>query len=159
MCAGRVQVSLIAEAVLWKRGFLVMPPIVGKLLQAMQVCSLSSPRASSVWQADCKSTCASCFLASIFPMFRSSRVCWLMHGCSRPCHMLGVVLLLQVTTAAHGRDLWGLTCSMLEIVQLMVYVVWRLCSNMRALCIPHCHRQHQMRSTHSNIVESGAGCT
>lgn len=38
--AGRVQVSLIAEAVLWKRGILVMPPIVKKLVQAMQVTSI-----------------------------------------------------------------------------------------------------------------------
>ncbi|KAL3157526.1 hypothetical protein ABBQ32_011986 [Trebouxia sp. C0010 RCD-2024] len=34
---GRVQVSLIAEGVLWKRGILVMPPIVHKMVQAMQV--------------------------------------------------------------------------------------------------------------------------
>lgn len=38
--AGRVQVSLIAEGVLWKRGILVMPPIVHKMVQAMQVSSL-----------------------------------------------------------------------------------------------------------------------
>ena len=35
--AGRVQMSLIAEAVMWKRGILVMPPIVNKLVKAMQV--------------------------------------------------------------------------------------------------------------------------
>ena len=35
--AGRVQISLAAEAVIWKRGILVMPPIVNKLVKAMQV--------------------------------------------------------------------------------------------------------------------------
>ena len=35
--AGKVQISLIAEAVLWKRGILVMPPIVNQLVKAMQV--------------------------------------------------------------------------------------------------------------------------
>ena len=55
MHAGRVQVSLIAEAVLWKRGILVMPPIVNKLVQAMQVspaavyCSLPCAHACSPW--------------------------------------------------------------------------------------------------------------
>ncbi|KAA6424276.1 MAG: hypothetical protein FRX49_05488 [Trebouxia sp. A1-2] len=34
---GQVQISLIAEAVLWKRGILVMPPIVNQLVKAMQV--------------------------------------------------------------------------------------------------------------------------
>lgn len=34
---GKVQISLIAEAVLWKRGILVMPPIVNQLVKAMQV--------------------------------------------------------------------------------------------------------------------------
>ncbi len=35
--AGQVQISLIAEAVMWKRGILVMPPIVNQLVKAMQV--------------------------------------------------------------------------------------------------------------------------
>ncbi|DBB10182.1 TPA: hypothetical protein ACH3X3_001759 [Trebouxia sp. C0006] len=34
---GQVQISLIAEAVMWKRGILVMPPIVNQLVKAMQV--------------------------------------------------------------------------------------------------------------------------
>lgn len=45
--AGRVQVSLIAEGVLWKRGILVMPPIVNKLVRAMQVSSLA------IWLLPC----------------------------------------------------------------------------------------------------------
>ncbi len=35
--AGQVQISLIAEAVMWKRGILVMPPVVNQLVKAMQV--------------------------------------------------------------------------------------------------------------------------
>ena len=46
--AGKVQISLIAEAVLWTRGILVMPPIVNQLVKAMQVSPALSDLSANV---------------------------------------------------------------------------------------------------------------
>ena len=75
--AGQVQMSLTREAVVWKRGILVMPLIVNKLVKAMQAgLFLLSTACLLLWMTG-RSHCACCVLPYVSSLYTDLPCCYI----------------------------------------------------------------------------------